>query len=125
MIAYQLTQEKRDMILDAIRDHFDNERPYLKPGYSLRNLADELRITYTYLSYIINREYGMNFNDLVNSYRVAHLQQLMKEPDASLYTLEGLAQRAGFSSRSTFYRAFYKTTGRMPSSFVKDLQHAQ
>lgn len=121
MIAYQLTPEKRDMILDSIKDHFESERPYLKPGYSLRDLAEELGITYTYLSYIINREYGMNFNNLVNKYRVAHLQQLMKQPDASMYTLEALAQRAGFNSRSTFYRAFYKTTGRMPSSFAKAL----
>jgi hypothetical protein len=50
MIAYQLTQEKRDQILMAIRDHFELESPYLKHGYSLRNLADELNITYTYLS---------------------------------------------------------------------------
>ena len=122
MIAYQLTQEKRDQILLAIRDHFEMAKPYLKHGYSLRNLADELNITYTYLSYIINREYGMNFNDLVNKYRIAHMQKLMGEPDASLYTLEGLAYRSGFSSRSTFYRAFYKSTGRMPSAFAKTIQ---
>lgn len=122
MIAYQLTQEKRDQILVAIRDHFELEKPYLKHGYSLRNLAEELNITYTYLSYIINREYGMNFNDLVNKYRIAYMQRLMGEPDASLYTLEGLAYRSGFSSRSTFYRAFYKSTGRMPSAFARTMQ---
>jgi AraC-like DNA-binding protein len=119
MIAYQLTQEKRDMILISIEDHFEIAKPYLKHGYSLRNLAEELNITYTYLSYIINREYGMNFNDLVNKYRIAYMQGLMAEPDAPLYTLEGLAYRSGFNSRSTFYRAFYKATGRMPSAFVK------
>ena len=122
MIAYQLTQEKRDQILLAIRGHFELKRPYLKHGYSLRNLSDELNITYTYLSYIINREYGMNFNDLVNKYRIEFMQKLMAEPDASLYTLEGLAFRSGFSSRSTFYRAFYKSTGRMPSAFVRAMQ---
>ncbi len=119
MIAYQLTQEKRDMILLAIQDHFDANQPYLKLGYSLRTLADELNITYTYLSFIINREYGMNFNDLVNKYRIAHMQALMNEADAVMYTLEGLAYRSGFNSRSTFYRAFYKATGHMPSAFFK------
>jgi AraC-like DNA-binding protein len=125
MIAYQLTQEKRDLILGAIRNHFETQKPYLKHGYSLRTMAEELNITYTYLSYIINREYGMNFNDLVNKYRIRHLQELMKDDTSHLYTLEGLAYQSGFNSRSTFYRAFYKSTGRMPSAYVKEMQEAQ
>jgi AraC-like DNA-binding protein len=49
------------------------------------------------------------------------MRKLMEAPDATRYTLEGLAYQSGFSSRSTFYRAFHKTTGRMPSAFLKDL----
>lgn len=122
MVAYQLTPEKRQFILDAINKHFEARRPYLKHGYSLRNLADDLNITYTYLSFIINREFGMNFNDLINKYRIDHLKNLLDQKESSLYTLEGIAYRSGFSSRSTFYRAFYKTTGRIPSEFVRQRQ---
>lgn len=82
-------------------------------------LEEDLNVTYTYLSYIINREYGMHFNDLVNKYRVEYLLQLLNEPDADRYTLEGLARDAGFSSRSTFYRAFYKFMKCMPTDYIR------
>jgi AraC-like DNA-binding protein len=121
MIAYQLTREKRDQILALIEEHLETAKPYLKHGYSLRNLSEDLDVAYTYLSFIINREYGLNFNDLINKYRLKSLRSLMESPDAHMYTLEGLANQAGFSSRSTFYRAFQKTTGKMPSAFMRDM----
>lgn len=121
MIAYQLTREKRDQILQMIEEHLETARPYLKHGYSLRNLSEDLDVTYTYLSFIINREYGLNFNDLINRYRIKYMRSLMESPDAHMYTLEGLAHQAGFSSRSTFYRAFQKSTGKMPSAFMRDM----
>jgi AraC-like DNA-binding protein len=121
MIAYQLTREKSDQILAMIEEHLETAKPYLKHGYSLRNLSEDLDVTYTYLSFIINREYGVNFNDLINRYRISYMRKLMAGPDAHMYTLEGLAHQSGFSSRSTFYRAFQKSTGRMPSAFLRDL----
>ena len=121
MIGYQLTKERRDQILASIEEHLATAKPYLRHGYSLRNLSDDLDITYTYLSFIINREYGLNFNDLINRYRINHMQHLMEQPNAHMYTLEGLAYQSGFNSRSTFYRAFQKTTGKMPSAFLRDL----
>lgn len=120
MVAYPITPEKRDYILDAVQKHFETKRPYLTPGYSLRDLADDLNIAYTYLSFIINREFGMSFNDLINKYRIDHMKTLIGKEDYALYTLEGIAFKSGFNSRSTFYRAFYKTTGKIPSEFVKD-----
>ena len=121
MIAYQLTREKRDQILALIEEYLETAKPYLKHGYSLRNLSEDLDVAYTYLSVIINREYGLNFNDFINKYRIKYLRSLMESPDAHMYTLEGLANQAGFSSRSTFYRAFQKTTGKMPSAFMRDM----
>jgi AraC-like DNA-binding protein len=121
MIGYQLTKERRDQILASIESHFTIAKPYLRHGYSLRNLSEDLEITYTYLSFIINREYGLNFNDLINRYRISHMQQLMEKPDAHMYTLEGLAHKSGFNSRSTFYRAFQKSTGKIPSAFLRDM----
>jgi AraC-like DNA-binding protein len=119
MVSYQLSPEKRETILNSIYEHFEHNQPYLRQGYSLRNLSEDLNITYTYLSYIINREMGISFNDFINKYRIEHLKRLLDQQDVGLYTLEGLAYASGFNSRSTFYRAFYKITGSMPSEFVR------
>ena len=122
MVNYQLSPEKKVEILCAIRAHLENEQPYLKQKYTLRNLSEDLNITYTYLSYIINREIGMSFNDLINKYRIDYLKALLDKQSLGMFTLEGLAYQVGFSSRSTFYRAFYKITGCLPSEFLRHLQ---
>lgn len=122
MVAYPITPEKREYILESVQKHFETNRPYLTQGYSLRDLADDLNIAYTYLSFIINNEFGMSFNDLINKYRIDHMKTLIGREDHSLYTLEGIAFKSGFNSRSTFYRAFYKSTGQIPSEFVKERQ---
>lgn len=120
MVSYPITPEKREYILASLLRHFETNRPYLTQGYSLRDLADDLNIAYTYLSFIINNEFGMSFNDLINKYRIEHMKSLIGREDHSLYTLEGIAFKSGFNSRSTFYRAFYKSTGQVPSEFVKE-----
>lgn len=122
MVACPITPEKREYILESIQTHFETNRVYLTPGYSLRDLADDLDIAYTYLSFIINREFGMSFNDMINKYRIDHMKNLLENDESAMYTLEGIAFKSGFNSRSTFYRAFYKITGQIPSEFVKDAQ---
>lgn len=122
MVGYQLSTEKKEEILCAIQAHLEQQQPFLKQGYTLRNLADDLNITYTYLSFIINREFGMSFNDLINKYRIEYLKVLLNKQGFGMFTLEGLAYQAGFNSRSTFYRAFHKITGSLPSEFLRHLQ---
>lgn len=124
MVSYPITPEKREYILEAIQRHFEAKRPYLTQGYSLRDLSEDLNIAYTYLSFIINREFDMSFNDLINKYRIDHMKSMIGKQEYSLYTLEGIAFKSGFNSRSTFYRAFYKSTGQIPSAFVKDMMGA-
>jgi AraC-like DNA-binding protein len=122
MVGYQLSPEKKEIILNAIYGHLESRKPYLKQRYTMRNLAEDLNITYTYLSFIINRELGVSFNDLINRYRIDYMKGLLEQKGLGLYTLEGLAYASGFNSRSTFYRAFYKITGRMPSDFLRQIQ---
>ena len=120
-----LLDEKRRDYLDRIQEHFAQKQPYLQPGYSLKQLSEEVSIPYSHLSYVINHEYGMNFNELVNSFRVEYVKKLMQEPGAHTFTLEALAERSGFSSRATFSRAFSRFSGCTPSEFFRNISPAQ
>lgn len=93
-------------------------QPYRKSGYKIRDLSEELTIPSYILSAFINQQYGKNFNELINDYRVdfmaGHLSQSLEKLQ---YTLEYLAKDAGFNSRNAFFAAVKKKTGKTPSEF--------
>lgn len=60
----------------------------------------------------------MHFFDFVNSYRVEAAKALIKTEEINRkYTIEYIAAKSGFNSKSTFNAAFKKFTGMTPSQF--------
>ena len=91
------------------------EQPWLEPELTLAELAHRLRTNTSLLSHVINSGCGQNFNDFVNSYRVAEAERKLQDPRLGHYSLVGIALESGFNSKSTFNRVFKKLTGRTPS----------
>lgn len=114
-----LSDARKKEFLEKIIGHFQANRPYINQRYNTRMLSEELGIPYPYLSQVINQEYGMNFNELINRYRVDYVKELLTQPDSHQYTFEALASQAGFSSRATFSRAFSRFEGCTPSVYLK------
>jgi YesN/AraC family two-component response regulator len=82
----------------------------------ISDLSRELNLPAYMLSAFINQEYGKNFNELINEYRVNYLVNEMKSSlDHSQYTLEAMGNLAGFNSRAAFIAGVKKTTGKKPS----------
>jgi AraC-like DNA-binding protein len=95
-----------------------NERPFLRPGFTLTDMAVETGIPRHVLSHFINRAYGMNFNSLINEFRVSYLKSIPGlDPEWRRLTLEALGRMAGFNSRNTLIKAFKKCTGECPSDY--------
>ena len=83
----------------------------------MSDLSSELGIPSHQLSAFINQEYGKNFNELINNYRVEYLEALVKNSsEYNHYTLEALGQLAGFKSRAAFYAAVKKKTNLTPAA---------
>jgi AraC-like DNA-binding protein len=113
-----LTIEKGKEFKESIENHFNANHPYLKGGYAMSDLSKELGIPSHQLSAFINQEYGKNFNELINEFRVDYLDTLLKSsPEYFQYTLETLGKLAGFNSRTAFITAVKKKTGLKPSEF--------
>jgi len=114
-----LTIEKGKLYKAQIENHFAANHPYIKGGYTIAELSKELDIPSYLLSAFINQQYGKNFNELVNEYRVDYFLNLVKQPNLnSQYKLETLGNQAGFNTRASFIRAVKKKTGLTPSDFV-------
>jgi len=59
--------------------------------------------------------------DYLNDYRIAEFKRLLNEDEYSKYTLSALAELCGFSSRTSFFRYFKKTTGITPNEYVQSI----
>lgn len=94
----------------------DNQR-YLDPNLGMEGLAEELRVGTSRLSLLINSYSGANFPDYINRLRVEKAKKILMNPNFSAYTIVAIGLECGFNSKSTFYSAFKKFTGRTPSQY--------
>ncbi len=113
--------ESKDNSFEELKIKIENsmlqEKLYLEPELSLSDLAQKLKTNTSVLSAAINSNFGKNFNDFVNEYRVEEFKKQIKLPQNQNYTLLAVAFDCGFNSKATFNRAFKKFTGQSPSRF--------
>jgi AraC-like DNA-binding protein len=109
----------KDHYRPYVEEYLQRERPFLTPGFSLQDMSLQTGINVPTLSALINREYGMNFNDFINQYRVAFFKELVRNAQYHQWTLEAIANKAGFNSRTTFIRAFTKFAECSPSEYLR------
>jgi AraC-like DNA-binding protein len=107
----------------AVLEHMDRERPYLDPTFRLHHLAEALDIPAHHCSYLINIEFGRNFSQWVNEYRVDRFIRLFTE-SASTLTMEALATQSGFSNRRTLHNAFLKVHGVSPGTYFQQMRES-
>ena len=96
----------------------EQEKPYLNPDFQLTDLRNVLPLNRTYLSQLINAEYGCSFYQWVNSLRIREAKRLMTEqPELKM---QDVAKQCGFSSRNVFTQAFIRETGTTPTEWFAE-----
>jgi AraC-like DNA-binding protein len=102
---------------NALERYFREETHYLTPEFRQQDLAEHLGLSRNTISYLINKIYQKNFNQLINEKRIEIAQQYMQSEKWQHLSLEGIAREVGFKSRTTFNKAFKNKTGLTPSEF--------
>ena len=100
-----------------LKQFMATEKPYLEADLSLPELANKLDIPSHHLSRVINEQFGVNFFDFVNQYRVEEVKSRINNPEFENLSLLGIAFDCGFNTKSAFNRVFKKMTGSTPSEF--------
>ena len=123
--SYELKEDKKEEILqDQLEMQLNHllrtEEVYTKKDLKVQDLADILEVTAKELSVHIHQTHQMSFNDYINSFRVEKVKKLIVSPDKDKYTMQAIAEMAGFSSKSSFNAVFKKVTGITPSKFKKN-----
>jgi AraC-like DNA-binding protein len=101
---------------DLMKSFMENKTPYLQPDFQIVDLANELDIPVHHCSFVINNMIGKNFRDWINEYRIRNfiIEYALL---ADKMTIEAIAYKSGFKSLATFYNAFKKETGLMPTTY--------
>jgi AraC-like DNA-binding protein len=114
-----LSQSEKDNICGKLQKYITEEKPYYNTKMSIKMLSEQTDIPVRQLSQVINEEYGFNFYDFINYYRIKEAQELLVSEQGKQFSILGIAYEVGFNSKSSFYSAFKKFTGVTPNQFQK------
>lgn len=99
----------------------EEQKLFRRKNLRITDVASELATNKTYVSALLNNLSGETFTALITRLRVEYAQKLMRQQPDLL--LDEVADQAGFSSRTTFYRSFKAATGMTPQEWKKTFDH--
>jgi len=114
--AKGLPEDLNGLVVD-IDSYMIASECFSNPNLTIGDLALVLKVHPRKISSAINSVYRQNFNSYVNKFRVKKAVKLLSSKDFEAFTLEGIGNEAGFHSKSAFYTAFKKETGKTPKNY--------
>ncbi len=112
-----ISEEEKKGLIAQIEAYMIAHKPFLQPKIRMPELANLLQLSPNVFSYLINEYYGMNFFKFINQHRVQYAAELLKQEDYQHYTLEAIAEMAGFNSKTTFNNRFKEMMSETPSMY--------
>lgn len=114
---YNINEDTENQLMVRFKEHIATKKPYLDSEISLATLAWDLYTNRTYLSNIINSNFGMGFYDFINQCRIEESKQILSDHTMKDKKINEIAQMCGFNNTRTFYRVFQKAENMTPGDF--------
>jgi AraC-like DNA-binding protein len=107
--------EKTEELQHSILHYIEVEKIYLDATLSLKSFSHLLDTNTTYLSRVINKQFGCNLKSLLNGCRIDYAKTLLAMPGT--VNVSKVAIACGFTSRSNFYKVFKEHEELTPTEF--------
>ncbi len=111
--------QEDNKLLKKLIYYLEEEQVFRQKDLSLEKMAQQLGTNITYVSQLINKEFGCNFNALINHHRIMYCKKIISMRATEPLLMKEVGFEAGFSSQSTFYAAFKNEVGITPLQFLK------
>lgn len=122
VVKQLFSTKKKDEYLLILDNVITQTKPYLNKGITVKDLSEQTGIPAHHLSNLISSEFNLHFQDFINLRRIEYLKKNIDDLEWKQLTLEGICWEIGFTSRTTFFRAFIKFTGLSPSEYFNSLK---
>lgn len=119
--TFETIVEKNEQSLlseEIFFNEFYNKAYFTNPKASLPEFAERLNVPQHELLRFIHVKFGRSFNEILQEERIELFKELASRSEFKHYTIEGLAKEVGFTSRQSFYIAFKKIDGGVPTDVL-------
>ncbi|GAA0728850.1 hypothetical protein GCM10009430_38340 [Aquimarina litoralis] len=115
-LTTKLSIELKDKLVYLL----DKEKVYRYNDITLQKLADLLDTNRHNTSQVINEHFGLNFFDLINSYRINEAISILKKDKSKGVNIIDVAYEVGFNNKVTFNKSFKKYNDVTPSEYLRN-----
>ncbi|HCV81176.1 helix-turn-helix domain-containing protein [Zunongwangia profunda] len=120
--AYRESMTADNLYFQKLEILCKDDHIYTDNTLNREKVAQKLGISTGYVSQIINTVTGDNFAFYINQYRVEAVKEMISNPEYENYSLLAIGLEAGFTSKTTFYKAFKKVTGQTPNEYKNSVK---
>ncbi len=113
----KLSEQELAQLEQRLDQLMKEKKPYLNRGLMKADLAEMLGVNKPEIARLLNEKIGMNFFEYVNYFRIREFIEIAKSDRARHLTFFGIAQEAGFNSKTTFNKSFKKIMGTSPREY--------
>ncbi len=117
----EIKNEQNKLLKNQIVKLFVVDKIYTNSDLRITSISEILKTNRTYISKLINEEFGKNFSEFVNEYRIEEAKNLLLDKNYNLFTIEHIAEKSGFGSVNSFTRVFKEIVGMPPGKFKEQI----
>lgn len=119
--SINVKQKPRDALMEKINIYMETEVPFIEDSFSIKTMSQSLNVTERQVSTIIKKTYDSNFANFVAKWRLNYIKNMhSSSPEWANFTIEQMAERAGFGSRQTLHKVINRMYNQTPSDFFKE-----
>ena len=103
----------------------ESKEEFIKENFTLQYVAKKAKTNTTYLSYVVNKNFGKSFSEYANELKINFvINQMISNPMYRKYSTQAIAESVGFKNAISFTKSFSKRTGVTPSQFAKKIENS-
>ncbi|HEY7883625.1 MAG TPA: helix-turn-helix domain-containing protein [Cellvibrionaceae bacterium] len=119
-ITKTISNDKPDEeAITKVHAGMEEAKLFLQHNLNIEEFSTRIDLPVRDVSAVINKHFGTNFFEYMNSYRVEEAKRLLTDKDHADLTVLDILLQAGFNSKSAFHRFFKRLTGMSPSEYRK------
>jgi len=120
-ISLNIDEQKENEILDSLK-RIEEKLVFLNKDFTQQFVAKKIKTNTTYLSYVVNKNFGKSFSEYANELKINYvINEMISNSKYRKYSTQAIAESVGYKNATSFTRSFSKKTGLSPVQFAKKL----